>query len=130
MNERTRRQVIWSCLEYGGKDSIMLAPDEADEISILDLAKTVAECMKFPLERLVQDTTKSDGQFKKTVRAQPARASAKPGGGGGRRLPNEHQRPKQRRWSHATSLRERGGEDETCPISTGGGTRRDRKSVV
>jgi hypothetical protein len=82
VNERTRRQVIWSCLEYGGKDSIMLAPDEADEISILDLAKTVAECMKFPLERLVQDTTKSDGQFKKTVRAQPARASAKPGGRG------------------------------------------------
>ena len=50
-----------------GKDSLMLSTDPEDEISIAELAKVVASAMSFPVERLVFDTSKSDGQFKKTV---------------------------------------------------------------
>jgi hypothetical protein len=32
-------------LALSGKDPLMLSPDEADEISIADLAFTVADCM-------------------------------------------------------------------------------------
>jgi GDP-L-fucose synthase len=45
----------------------MLSPDAADEVCIADLARMVARAMAFPLDRLVFDTSKSDGQFKKTV---------------------------------------------------------------
>jgi GDP-L-fucose synthase len=50
-----------------GKDSLMLCPDEEDEISIAQLATTVADKMGFPKDKLVFDTSKADGQFKKTV---------------------------------------------------------------
>ncbi|EKX39255.1 hypothetical protein GUITHDRAFT_160025 [Guillardia theta CCMP2712] len=59
--------VIWATLTYTGKDSLMLCPDENEEITISELAKTVAECMDFPLDRLKYDTSKADGQEKKTV---------------------------------------------------------------
>lgn len=59
--------VIWSTLTYDGKESLMLSPDEADEISIADLAYTIADCMDFPRDKLKFDTSKSDGQYKKTV---------------------------------------------------------------
>jgi GDP-L-fucose synthase len=45
----------------------MLSTDPEDEVCIADLAKQVAGAMAFPLDRLVFDTSKSDGQFKKTV---------------------------------------------------------------
>jgi GDP-L-fucose synthase len=45
----------------------MLSPDAEDEVCIADLARMVAGAMAFPLDRLVFDTSKSDGQFKKTV---------------------------------------------------------------
>jgi GDP-L-fucose synthase len=51
----------------------MLSTDPEDEISIAQLANVVAESMKFPLDRLVFDTSKSDGQFKKTVSNQRLR---------------------------------------------------------
>jgi GDP-L-fucose synthase len=57
-----------------GKDSLMLSPDASDEISIADLARLVAGSMDFPLDRLVFDTSKSDGQFKKTVSNQRLRS--------------------------------------------------------
>jgi len=59
--------VMWSCLKYQGSESLMLAPDEGAEISIAELANTVASCMDFPKEKLVFDTSKADGQYKKTV---------------------------------------------------------------
>mmetsp|Transcript_47866 Transcript_47866/g.95905 ORF Transcript_47866/g.95905 Transcript_47866/m.95905 type:complete len:320 (+) Transcript_47866:13-972(+) len=59
--------VIWATLVYDGQQSLMLSPDEEDEISIATLATTVATCMDFPLDKLVFDTSKADGQFKKTV---------------------------------------------------------------
>ena len=52
----------------------MLSPDASDEISIADLARLVAGSMDFPLDRLVFDTSKSDGQFKKTVSNQRLRS--------------------------------------------------------
>lgn len=66
--------VVWATLEYTGKDSLMLSPDASDEISIADLARLVAGSMDFPLDRLVFDTSKSDGQFKKTVSNQRLRS--------------------------------------------------------
>jgi hypothetical protein len=36
---------IHSSLALSGKDPLMLSPDEEDEISIADLAFTVADCM-------------------------------------------------------------------------------------
>ena len=59
--------VIWATLVYKGKESLMLSPDEADEISIAHLAYTIADCMDFPRDKLKFDTSKSDGQYKKTV---------------------------------------------------------------
>uniref|UniRef100_A0A7S1EKW8 NAD-dependent epimerase/dehydratase domain-containing protein n=3 Tax=Hemiselmis andersenii TaxID=464988 RepID=A0A7S1EKW8_HEMAN len=59
--------VVWSTLTYKGNDSLMLCPDESDEISIAELANTVASSMSFPADKLVFDTSKADGQFKKTV---------------------------------------------------------------
>jgi hypothetical protein len=41
----------------------MLSTDPEDEVCIADLAKQVAGAMDFPLDRLVFDTSKSDGQF-------------------------------------------------------------------
>ena len=46
----------------------MLCPDEEDEISIAQLANTVADAMHFPKDKLKFDTDKADGQYKKTVR--------------------------------------------------------------
>ena len=40
---------------------------------LAQLANVVAESMKFPLDKLVFDTSKSDGQFKKTVGNQRLR---------------------------------------------------------
>jgi GDP-L-fucose synthase len=46
--------------------SIILSPDESDEISIAEIAKLIAK--KFNYEHMIEfDTTKSDGQYKKTV---------------------------------------------------------------
>ena len=46
--------------------SIILSPDESDEISIEHIAKLIAK--KFNYENMIEfDTTKSDGQYKKTV---------------------------------------------------------------
>ena len=46
--------------------SIILSPDASDEISIENIAKLIAK--KFNYEHMIEfDTTKSDGQYKKTV---------------------------------------------------------------
>eukprot|EP01099_Mayorella_cantabrigiensis_P000260 TRINITY_DN1118_c0_g2_i1.p1 TRINITY_DN1118_c0_g2~~TRINITY_DN1118_c0_g2_i1.p1 ORF type:complete len:352 (+),score=90.30 TRINITY_DN1118_c0_g2_i1:114-1058(+) len=58
---------VWVVKEYEEIDPIILSVDEQDEISIKDVATLIAKASNFPLERLKFDTTKADGQFKKTA---------------------------------------------------------------
>ncbi len=47
-------------------EPIILSVDEADEVSIRDVAEMIVEAMGFTGE-VVFDSTKADGQFKKTA---------------------------------------------------------------
>ena len=57
---------VWVMRDYHDPTPITLSVDEADEVSIKDVALSVAKAMKFegPVEF---DTSKADGQFKKTA---------------------------------------------------------------
>lgn len=52
--------------EYHDPTPITLSVDEEQEVSIKDVALAVAKAMKFEGE-IVFDTSKADGQFKKTA---------------------------------------------------------------
>ena len=57
---------VWVMRDYHSPDPITLSVDESAEVSIKDVAYAVAKAMKFEGE-VVFDTTKADGQFKKTA---------------------------------------------------------------
>lgn len=57
---------VWVMREYHSPDPITLSVDETAEVPIKDVAYAVAKAMKFEGE-VVFDTTKADGQFKKTA---------------------------------------------------------------
>jgi len=57
---------VWVMREYHSPDPITLSVDEAAEVPIKDVAYAVAKAMKFEGD-VVFDTTKADGQFKKTA---------------------------------------------------------------
>jgi GDP-L-fucose synthase len=58
--------IIWTMNSYDSPDPIILSVGEEDEVSIGDVAKYIAEAMDFK-GRIIFDTSKSDGQFKKTA---------------------------------------------------------------
>ncbi|CUI14358.1 GDP-L-fucose synthetase, putative [Bodo saltans] len=58
--------MIWTLREYTEAEPIILSVSEEAEVSIADVAKTIAEAMNFT-GQLLFDTTKADGQFKKTA---------------------------------------------------------------
>mmetsp|Transcript_18035 Transcript_18035/g.20862 ORF Transcript_18035/g.20862 Transcript_18035/m.20862 type:complete len:319 (-) Transcript_18035:94-1050(-) len=58
--------VVWVMREYHSPDPITLSVDEAAEVSIKEAALSVVKAMKFEGE-VIFDTTKADGQFKKTA---------------------------------------------------------------
>ncbi|KAK3576981.1 hypothetical protein CHS0354_005986 [Potamilus streckersoni] len=60
------RLMIWVVREYQEIDPIILSVDPDDEVSIKEAAEAVVEGMNFQGE-VTYDTTKSDGQFKKTA---------------------------------------------------------------
>lgn len=60
------RLFLWVLDNYNEPDPIILSVDEKDEVSIKDIALMVAEAMNFK-GRIVFDTTKANGQFKKTA---------------------------------------------------------------
>ncbi|KAM4907070.1 GDP-L-fucose synthase isoform 1-T1 [Sylvia borin] len=60
------RLFLWVLREYDEVEPIILSVGEEDEVSIREAAEAIAEAMEFGGE-LVFDTTKSDGQFKKTA---------------------------------------------------------------
>ncbi|XP_044525392.1 GDP-L-fucose synthase isoform X1 [Gracilinanus agilis] len=57
---------LWVLREYNEVDPIILSVGEEDEVSIKEAAEAIAEAMGFQGE-VTFDTTKSDGQFKKTA---------------------------------------------------------------
>mmetsp|Transcript_7815 Transcript_7815/g.11796 ORF Transcript_7815/g.11796 Transcript_7815/m.11796 type:complete len:324 (+) Transcript_7815:3-974(+) len=61
--------IVWVTRSYESIEPIILSVGEKDEISIKDAALIVAEAMDFKGE-VVFDTSKSDGQYKKTASNQ------------------------------------------------------------
>ncbi len=57
---------VWVMRDYHSPDPITLSVDESAEVSIKDVALSVAKAMKFEGE-VIFDTEKADGQFKKTA---------------------------------------------------------------
>jgi len=60
------RLTVWVLRAYHSPDPIILSVGEEDEVSIGDVAHMVAAAMNFE-GKVVFDTTKSDGQYKKTA---------------------------------------------------------------
>ena len=58
--------MIWTLREYPEREPIILSVGEEDEVSIADVVHMIAKAMDFQGE-IVFDTTKADGQFKKTA---------------------------------------------------------------
>jgi GDP-L-fucose synthase len=57
---------LWVLENYNDLEPIILSVGEEDEVTIGDVAKMVAEAMNFQ-GKVVFDTSKSDGQYKKTA---------------------------------------------------------------
>ena len=57
---------VWTLRSYGDVEPIILSVGEEAEVSIKDVAYMVAEAMQFK-GKVVLDTTKADGQYKKTA---------------------------------------------------------------
>ncbi len=65
-SEDLARNIMWVLEEYTEKEPIILSPNEEDEISIGCVAKYIAKEFDYDTH-LEFDTTKSDGQYKKTA---------------------------------------------------------------
>ncbi|PAA71423.1 hypothetical protein BOX15_Mlig021335g1, partial [Macrostomum lignano] len=61
------RLIVWTLRHYNEVDPLILSVDERDEISIRQAAELVAQAMNLPASQLQFDTSKADGQFKKTA---------------------------------------------------------------
>jgi len=60
------RLMVWVIREYNEVEPIILSVDEKDEISIKEAAELVVEAFEFKGD-IIYDTTRSDGQYKKTA---------------------------------------------------------------
>ncbi len=58
--------MLWTLFDYKEKETIILANDEKDEISIETAAREIAKCFDYE-DRLKFDSSFSDGQYKKTA---------------------------------------------------------------
>eukprot|EP01012_Entosiphon_sulcatum_P005847 TRINITY_DN12697_c0_g1_i1.p1 TRINITY_DN12697_c0_g1~~TRINITY_DN12697_c0_g1_i1.p1 ORF type:complete len:324 (+),score=51.03 TRINITY_DN12697_c0_g1_i1:29-973(+) len=58
--------MVWAVRHYGETEPIILSVGEEDEVSIKDVAEMIVEAMGFT-GTVKFDTTKADGQFKKTA---------------------------------------------------------------
>lgn len=59
--------LVWSLREYGEIDPVILSVDEEDELSIRELAELVTEAFGLKKDDVHYDTSKTDGQLKKTA---------------------------------------------------------------
>ncbi len=66
-NEDLGRLFLWVLRNYDSPEPITLSVGEEDEVSIKDVALWVAEAFELPASQIHFDTTKADGQFKKTA---------------------------------------------------------------
>jgi GDP-L-fucose synthase len=64
---------VWTLRSYHSTEPIILSVDEEDEVSIRDVALMVAEAMGFT-GKVVFDTSRADGQHKKTASNRKLRA--------------------------------------------------------
>ena len=64
-SEDLGKLILWSLFEYKLKETIILSPSEDSEVSIEYIARKIAQI--FDYKNIIFDTTKSDGQFKKTA---------------------------------------------------------------
>jgi len=64
--------MVWVINNYDDVAPLILSVDESDEISIKQVAETICEAMRYT-EAIQWDTTKADGQFKKTASNQKLR---------------------------------------------------------
>uniref|UniRef100_A0A6U4CW21 GDP-L-fucose synthase n=2 Tax=Phaeomonas parva TaxID=124430 RepID=A0A6U4CW21_9STRA len=58
---------VWTMRNYDEVDPIILSVGEEDEVSIADVAKMIAKEMGLRDDQVQFDTSKADGQFKKTA---------------------------------------------------------------
>lgn len=58
--------MVWVLEEYNEVDPIILSVDESDEVTIAQVAESIAKAFNFK-GKIVCDTTKADGQYKKTA---------------------------------------------------------------
>ena len=58
---------VWSLRHYQSIEPLILSVPEGDEVSIKDVVELVADAFQFDKSRIVHDTSKEDGQFKKTA---------------------------------------------------------------
>jgi len=65
--------MVWVMKEYHHPTPIILSVDEKDEVSIHDIALIIAKAMKLDESQIVFDSTKADGQYKKTASNQKLR---------------------------------------------------------
>ena len=61
--------ILWVLTDYNSTSPIILSPGEHDEVSIGEVARLIAAEFDYT-DKLVFDTSKADGQFKKTVSNQ------------------------------------------------------------
>jgi GDP-L-fucose synthase len=65
--------LVWVMKQYHDPSPIILSVDEKDEVSIHDVALMIARAMKLDESLIVFDSTKADGQYKKTASNQKLR---------------------------------------------------------
>ncbi|XP_030371648.1 probable GDP-L-fucose synthase [Scaptodrosophila lebanonensis] len=58
--------IIWVLRNYDSVEPIVLSVDEEQEVTILEVAQAIAKALNFK-GKLVCDTSKADGQYKKTA---------------------------------------------------------------
>jgi len=73
-SEDLARLFVWTLRHYDSPDPIILSVPEEDEVSIRDVVHMVAEATGLPPDRIEFDTTKADGQFKKTASSDKLRS--------------------------------------------------------
>eukprot|EP00301_Raphidiophrys_heterophryoidea_P025172 c8383_g1_i1.p1 GENE.c8383_g1_i1~~c8383_g1_i1.p1 ORF type:complete len:329 (-),score=87.83 c8383_g1_i1:266-1222(-) len=65
-SEDLARLMVWTLDNYDSVEPLILSVDPEDEVSIADVAMMIVESMDFR-GKVVFDTSKADGQFKKTA---------------------------------------------------------------
>jgi len=58
--------ILWSLFSYKERENIILSVSETEEVSIQEVAEIIAEKMDYK-SNLIFDTSKADGQYKKSV---------------------------------------------------------------